>query len=226
MFGTVLTGAWRNIKPYYIRILLIAAPFYLVHLLLLFAWVSASNDILLNIILLFLMILGIGLSSMVPLYAIKYLLQKDNQIIKDMLIEIGISYFQIVRIVLKKSLVIFIGFMLIIPGAYFSIKWFLAYPAFIIDRADNPFFTSAQFTKSYFFKVLLFLAIFYWSIDLTVFIATDLVADLFTTRLLCAAIVQLLAAPVRAALEYEVYYHLRNNYKEAHPNSLLVRDVE
>lgn len=225
MFGTVLAGSWRNIRTYYIRILLIAAPIYLVNLLLVFAWISAT-DILLNIILLFLIILGVGLSSMVPLYAIKYLLQKNNQIIKDMLFEIGISYFQIVRIILKKSVVIFIGFMLIIPGAYFSIKWFLAYPAFIIDRADNPFFTSAQFTKSYFFKVLIFLAIFYWSIDLTVLIGTDLVVDQFTTRLFCAAIVQLLAAPVRAALEYEVYYHLRANYKEANPNSLLVRDVE
>jgi len=225
MFKIIFKKSWEDTKTYYIRILLLLIPFHLGIQLYTYAFFIRSEiEIpLLRITLFYLTFLLLEFLFVVPLYLFKYLQQGNDGIFGNLFMEIGINFFQVFKIILKKLVVIWIGsFLLIIPGLYFSVKWFSVYPAYVFEQSDDPFFRSERLIKNRFFKVLL-IVIIYWSLFLALSIpcylylrstVVELQKSFFYLSLL--SIPALISAPIHGILEYEVYSYLKTNYKETY----------
>jgi hypothetical protein len=68
---------------------------------------------------------------------------------------------KILKVVLKKVVLMNLGFLLFIPGIYFFIRWYFVYPGFVFDKNKDPFDRSMNLTRqNYIFIFFLFFSYF------------------------------------------------------------------
>ena len=153
-----------DVKLYYTNIFLVCIPFFTI-MAFIFIPIFQNPDFVRNNRLL---IFGIslvnlilfGTACVVGFYELKRMTSNDNPSGK-LFQEIKTDIFSILKVIVKKVILIKLGFLLLIPGLYFFIRWYFVYPCFVFEKNKDPFDRSMNLTReNYIFIFFLFLSFF------------------------------------------------------------------
>jgi len=151
-----------DVKVYYTNIFLACIPFFTIIALIIIPLFQNPDFVRENRLLMFgislVNLILFGTACMVGFYVLKRMTSSDipgEKFLKAVTTDI----LEILKVVLKKVILMNLGFLLLIPGIYFFIRWYFVYPCFVFEKNKDPFDRSMNLTRqNYIFIFFLFLS--------------------------------------------------------------------
>lgn len=154
-----------DVKVYYTNIFLACIPFFTIMAVIIIPLFQNPDFVRENRLLILVISLVnltlFGTACVVGLYVLKRMTSSDIPG-KKLFKAVKSDIFSILKVVLKKVILIKLGFLLLIPGVYFFIRWYFVYPCFVFEKNKDPFDRSMNLTRqNYIFIFFLFLSFFF-----------------------------------------------------------------
>ena len=223
MFANIFSDWRKDLKQYYIKLLLFLAPFIIISSLIHYPVQLFSDQlgIVLWFSLFLIQIMAIDFVFVLGFYKVKYLTE-NNAASPGIFLEISVEFFQLLKMVFKKVVITYSLLYVFFIGLYFMVKWYIAYPLYIFDKSGDPFDKSEKMVKGrgpQIFAILFlgFVIPFILAIVGILQFQKLVVYVVYSQEMVViwGHLISIIFYPLYVLLKFEVYKFLNENYKES-----------